>query len=113
MEAACQVAESTGIAAHHAVNFYPSQRISPAPLASHSLRRRLPRLFPTTKFQDFFRARENRGLPGFAVASVRVRKLTPPVDNAEHLAKIFELLDWLKRAKAQELRDKQRAAKGP
>jgi hypothetical protein len=45
---------------------------------------------------------------------LRIPKPTPPVDNAEHLAKFVATLDWLKRAQATELRDKQRAAvKGP
>jgi hypothetical protein len=42
-------------------------------------------------------------LVGYSVASIR--RPTPSVDNAEHLARIVELLDWLKKAKAQELRE--------
>jgi hypothetical protein len=36
------------------------------------------------------------------VRGVGIPKPTPPVDNAEHLGWIVELLDWLKKAKAQE-----------
>ena len=57
-------------------------------------------------------ARENREFAGFAGASVRIPKPAPPVDNAEHLARIVELLDWLKKAKAQELREAAKRA-GP
>jgi hypothetical protein len=48
-------------------------------------------------------------LVAFSVAGIRVPK---PVDNAEHLAKAVELLEWLKKAKTQELREAAKRANG-